>query len=177
MAIRFRRGLQAALAQISLLAGEPAYCTDTHKLMMGRGNGTNDLVITEAQLEDAVNTAVDAAVSAALSTVVPWTNLTLNSGISIGTYGGTPQYRKIGDIVYACGGVTGISGPTIIATLPTGYRPQRIYYHMGSGTGNTVVRWSVGTSGEIKVDWSKTVGGADSYNLTWYAFSFYFSVN
>lgn len=63
MAIQLRRGLESQLNTSSLLAGEPAYCTDSKKLMIGRGGGAADLIPTETQLNAAVSAAVASAIA------------------------------------------------------------------------------------------------------------------
>jgi hypothetical protein len=44
MAIQFRRGEESDLVAENLLAGEPAYCTDTLKLVIGHGDGGVDYI-------------------------------------------------------------------------------------------------------------------------------------
>jgi hypothetical protein len=64
---------------------------------------------------------------AAANTPTPWTNLALVNGF---TPNSTPQYRRIGDIVYVTGSVFGsaTAATTLIATLPVGFRPQGTIY-------------------------------------------------
>lgn len=48
MAIQFRNGLEANLDRSKLLAGEPAYCTDSKKMVVGNGDGTADTAMISA---------------------------------------------------------------------------------------------------------------------------------
>lgn len=49
MAIQFRRGEESDLVAENLLAGEPAYCTDTLKLVIGHGDGSVDYIDSRAE--------------------------------------------------------------------------------------------------------------------------------
>lgn len=58
MAIQLKRGTKAAMEAATLLAGEPAWATDTHQLFIGNG-GTNYEVPTVATVDAAVEAAVE----------------------------------------------------------------------------------------------------------------------
>lgn len=105
-----------------------------------------------------------------------WMSIPLASGISQGTYGGRPQYRKMGDIVYICGGVTGItSAGTRVGTLPTGYRPSSNRYFFGPSQGSAVTRWYITSAGDIYLEWCRMVAdGSEVYSRTWWEFDFWF---
>ena len=60
-----------------------------------------------------------------------WINLPLSTSVEP-VSGFTPQYRKIGDIVYIAGRVTHIQGSFQIGTLPEGFRPTNSINDMGS---------------------------------------------
>src|SRR6188472_2661435 len=79
-------------------------------------------------ITNAVNTnTTDIANLKTATAVGAWTNASLANGWT--NYGGNVQvlqYRKIGDIVYVRGGLKspGPSGPTVVTTLPVGFRPS-----------------------------------------------------
>jgi hypothetical protein len=61
---------------------------------------------------------------AALKAVPAWTGVTFSNGWSnFGTGYQLAQYRKVGDMVYVRGTITGGAAGTIAFTLPTGFRP------------------------------------------------------
>lgn len=58
-----------------------------------------------------------------------WKNLSLASGITVHNADRPVQYRRINNTVYIRGGIKGIKADsTLIATLPSGYRPQYAFY-------------------------------------------------
>ncbi|MCY9007206.1 hypothetical protein [Peribacillus frigoritolerans] len=91
--------------------------------------------------------------------VSPWISLTLQNGVKPYGSTSTPQYRKIGNVVYLRGAVTNVLSPdTVIATLPVGYRPTgqtHNYIQNGSNSGNPSVsqyiRFYINTTGEIAI--------------------------
>jgi fibronectin type III domain protein len=83
-----------------------------------------------------------------------WHNITINSGSPLS--GGTPQVKLMPDgTCILRGGVTGhsIAGNTVIATLPTGFRPATAarYSCATEGTGGTVNVVGVATNGQISI--------------------------
>lgn len=87
-----------------------------------------------------------------------WKILPLASGITAYSPTGTPQYRRIGDVVYIMGAVKGVTAAdTLIGTLPEGYRPEIMNYvyvqntSMASNKPN-FARWVIKTTGEIRVE-------------------------
>lgn len=82
-----------------------------------------DLQTTETLIQ-----SLDARLSAELADS-DWNNLVLENGEAF-DLASTPQYRKIGKVVYLRGAVKGISAlNTVIGTLPTGYRPSSKFYY------------------------------------------------
>lgn len=82
-----------------------------------------------------------------------WLALPLASGITAQSANSayTPQYRKIGNVVYIEGCVKGATANnTVLATLPTGYRPvhQMRYMTGRSSTANVILQLS--TNGELQ---------------------------
>ncbi|AOH54497.1 hypothetical protein ABE28_009040 [Peribacillus muralis] len=88
----------------------------------------------------------------------PWINLTLQNGVKSYQSNRTPQYKKIGNIVYLRGAVTNVlANGTIMATLPIGYRPLDMTHNYAQNGSNisgrsTNTRISVTTVGEIIMD-------------------------
>ena len=83
-----------------------------------------------------------------------WTALTLNSGGNWANFGGayaTPAYKKVGDLVFLRGLVVRSSGAdTLIATLPSGYRPLADQLFATAGD-NAFARIDVETDGEMRL--------------------------
>lgn len=82
-----------------------------------------------------------------------WLDLPLASGITAqsGNVVYTPQYRKIGNVVYVEGCVKGATANNqLLATLPSGYRPvhQMRYMTGRSTTANAILQLS--TNGELQ---------------------------
>lgn len=69
MAIQIKRGTKAAMQAATLLAGEPAWATDTHQLFIGNG-GTNYEVPTTEAIDAAVEAAVEDKFDSELVTAV-----------------------------------------------------------------------------------------------------------
>lgn len=88
-----------------------------------------------------------------------WVNITLASDVSVGTLGGTPQYRKVGNHVFIRGGYKGTkgSGTLTLGTLPTGVRPLNNVYDFNSIGGTRIARTYVNTSGNIVLEWVWTL--------------------
>lgn len=101
-----------------------------------------------------------------------WQNLTLSSGVTVGSIGGTPQCRRIGKMVYIRGSVafTASSSSKTVATIPDGYRPPTQMYKMGVTGGTRYSRMYVATGGGIGVDWIYNVNGTQvtSGSIAWY---------
>lgn len=102
MAIQFRRGKEDDLVSENLLIGEPAYCTDTHKLLISRGNGVNDLIVREsevdAKIESEVNSVLDEHLADAIATATErkrlW-NGTLTAGNTVTLSDDLSKYRQV----------------------------------------------------------------------------------
>lgn len=88
-----------------------------------------------------------------------WIDLPLANGISSYSSTQSPQYRKINNTVYIRGAVKGIrTDKTIIATLPSGFRPTKVVsfvqnMSMSGGVAN-MVRWQVQTDGDIEMQYT-----------------------
>ena len=87
-----------------------------------------------------------------------WTLLTLQNGAQVYTTGSDPQFCKIGKVVYIQGAVKNITAPITIATLPAGFRPNRMT-HAFSQTSSldannvaTVARYEITPDGQIKYE-------------------------
>lgn len=82
-----------------------------------------------------------------------WTNLTLGNGWTSTGSNGVPGYRKIGDMVYLRGMISGGANSTTCATLPTGFRPPSltdlICYQWPSAPGACLA--SIAASGAITI--------------------------
>lgn len=102
-----------------------------------------------------------------------WHNITLASGISVGSIGGTPQYKKIGKHVFIRGSYAGTkaSGTLVLATLPEGYRPTYgTVYDFNAMGGTRVARTFINTDGEISFEWAWTFASNPSAwtgNFSW----------
>jgi hypothetical protein len=81
-----------------------------------------------------------------------WITLTLTAGGWTTLY--PVKYRKIGPVVYLDGEIYGgTTGATIIATLPSGFRPpQRIsFFLLDAGSGSTDGRLQVTNTGALQI--------------------------
>lgn len=83
-----------------------------------------------------------------------WTALTLNTAGNWASFGGAyamPAYKKVGDLVFLRGLVVRSSGAdTLIATLPSGYRPLADQLFATAGD-NALARIDVETDGEMRL--------------------------
>lgn len=86
-----------------------------------------------------------------------WQTLTLRSGFQ--TSGETPQYRKLGHVVYIRGRVVPISGTfstggSPVADIPAGFRPTVANEVFATAFGLTPImgRFFIGSGGAITVD-------------------------
>ena len=97
-----------------------------------------------------------------------WIEADLADGIKATTngYGGYSgiRYKKIGSRVYVQGSVsfTVLNDSLELATIPTGYRPQKINYKLVSAAGHTVARLLVDPEGKIRVDWCINISDGSS---------------
>lgn len=102
MAIQFRRGKEDDLVSENLLTGEPAYCTDTHKLLISRGNGVNDLIVRESEVDAKVESEVSAvldehladAIATATERKLLWSG-TLTAGNTVTLSDDLSKYRQV----------------------------------------------------------------------------------
>lgn len=78
-----------------------------------------------------------------------WINLSLlNSVTAFASY--TPQYRKIGKLVFIRGSVSNITtANTIIAVLPSGFRPSNNYFYANFKVGNNINCLYIDASGNL----------------------------
>lgn len=89
-----------------------------------------------------------------------WKTLPLKSGITPNSDSVIPQYRKIGEAVYIRGGIKGITGDNVVvATLPVGHRPTRVYHFLqnksASGSVPMIARWKIESDGDIVMVFSE----------------------
>lgn len=103
-----------------------------------------------------------------------WQNLTLASGISVFNANRPVQYRRINNTVYVRGGIKGVkANGTVIATLPSGYRPQYAFYFVQNTSNQDnyaiVARFQIKTTGEIVMQYDsgsfEDETGSNWYNL------------
>ena len=83
-----------------------------------------------------------------------WLALPLASGITAQSASDayTPQYRKIGNVVYIEGCVKGATANnTVLATLPEGFRPVHIMRYMTGRSGGANAVLGLSTNGELVV--------------------------
>ena len=97
-----------------------------------------------------------------------WQNITLPSGISAATLGGTPQCRKIGNHVFLRGGYSGTKGSSglKLGTLPSGWNPTAQLYWLIAGTAARIYRVFINTSGEIWLEWGQNIGSTSAWTGT-----------
>lgn len=101
-------------------------------------------------------------------------DLTLASGITVGTITKQAKYKKTGGIVSVVGDVAGITkATTMIATLPEKYRPSCQMYFIGACSGQRQCRWVVTTSGSIILEWVSD----SKYDSAWYGLNFSFPIS
>lgn len=98
-------------------------------------------------------------------------NLQLASGISVGTIAKQAKYKKTGGIVSVVGDISGVTkGNTIVATLPTEYRPPYQIYFLGTCSGQRFCRWFILPNGNITLEWVSD----GKYDSPWYGLNFSF---
>lgn len=106
-----------------------------------------------------------------------WVNLTLTSGVA--SYGGTqtPQCRKVGNTVFVRGAVKNVLGAGVLATLPVGCRPERVFHFLqnksASGGVPMIARWKIESDGDIVMVFSEDHATATH----WFALDTTFLVN
>ena len=108
-----------------------------------------------------------------------WINLPLADGIVAHSSNVTPQYRRIGDIVYIRGAVKGVLATGTIATLPAGFRPaQTVPFVQNTSITNShaaFARMIVSNTGEVKIE---SASEGVTYNETrWWPINCSFSLN
>ena len=93
-----------------------------------------------------------------------WTDITLESGVTEGSYSGKPQYRKIGNHVYIRGSVafTATSASKTLFTLPAGCTPPGVVYKMAATGGTRIARILANSNGTFYCDWIYTLNGSGS---------------
>lgn len=101
--------------------------------------------------------------------VTPWVNLPLaNSWVDYGSVYSPPSYRRMGGVVYVSafikGGATGIG--TVVANLPTGFRPSKQMVFSTTTAPNNSAWVEVFTDGRI--------GLGSSASSTWTTLNFSF---
>lgn len=108
-----------------------------------------------------------------------WINIPLASGVTGGST--TPQYRKIGKIVFIKGFYvfTKAAASKALATLPEGFRPISQFYITSATSGARVGRTYVTESGEIGCDWVYNLNNDSAYtgSVVWYDVTASFPVN
>ena len=104
-----------------------------------------------------------------------WTNISLKSGISVGSYAGTPQWKRVGNQIFLRGSYAGtkVAGTSLIlGTIPEGYRPHNNVYEMASVNGSKIGRVYISDTGNIGVDWIYSLDSSEEWegSFTWLAF-------
>lgn len=80
-----------------------------------------------------------------------WVNFTLENNAQAYNTGLTPGYRKYNNQVFLRGCVKNVTASgTVIATLPTGYRPAMTRYYT-IATGSITATIEIGTNGQVKL--------------------------
>ena len=101
-------------------------------------------------------------------------NLSLASGITVGSVTQQAKYKKTGGIVSVVGDISGVTAErTTIATLPVGYRPAYQMYFLGACSGQRFCRWFILPNGNITLEWVSD----GNYNSPWYGLNFSFPIN
>lgn len=101
-------------------------------------------------------------------------NLSLASGITVGSVTQQAKYKKTGGIVSVVGDISGVTKRnTVVATLPVGYRPAYQMYFLGACSGQKFCRWIIPTNGNITLEWVSD----GKYDLSWYGLDFSFPIN
>ena len=101
-------------------------------------------------------------------------NLSLASGITVGSVTQQAKYKKTGGIVSVVGDISGVTKKnTVVATLPVGYRPSYQIYLLGTCSGQRFCRWFIPTNGNIILEWVSD----GKYDLSWYGLYFSFPIN
>lgn len=133
------------------------------------------LQTTDVPSMDGINNAITSTVEDHASTTDEasqhydsgWIDVPLAANM-VGS-GETPRYRRLGKIVQMRGRVdwTGNSfptpGPTIVATLPAGFRPSQLTLWALAGTSpSTDGRFWINTSGQINISPAAAVSDAVS---------------
>ena len=79
-----------------------------------------------------------------------WIDLALSGSVTVYNEEQRPRYRRVGDTVFLSGVVKNIAEyDTVIATLPSGYRPSKKVIMAIPSTGTKFSRMSIQTSGVI----------------------------
>lgn len=101
-------------------------------------------------------------------------NLSLASGITVGSVVQQAKYKKTGGIVSVVGDISGVTAErTTIATLPVEYRPAYQMYFLGTCSGQRFCRWFILPNGNITLEWVSD----GKYDLPWYGLNFSFPIN
>lgn len=101
-------------------------------------------------------------------------NLSLASGITVGTIAKLAKYKKTGGIVSVIGDIAGVAkANTKVATLPVEYRPACQMYFLGACSGQRFCRWVVFPNGDITLEWVSD----GKYDSPWYGLNFSFPIN
>lgn len=100
-------------------------------------------------------------------------DLSLASGITVGSIAKQAKYKKTGNIVSVIGDIAGVKkGNTVVATLPEGYRPPFSIYVLGTCSGQRFCRWIIRSDGAIVLEWVSNL----TYDSVWYGLNFSFPV-
>lgn len=111
-----------------------------------------------------------------------WTPLTLLNGFYTGIWGGTPAYKKIGNIVFVRGGV-GIDnrkvGEKTFMELPSGLHPPVNHYCFAACSGFNIARIYIRENGAFILEWIKKIATGEEYegNMPWIDITTFWSVN
>ena len=94
-----------------------------------------------------------------------WKDIPLQSGVSAGTIGERPQYRKVGNRVDIKGSYSFTKSTTndLIGVLPEGFRPTGYIYMLCPVGGVNVMRVFVQASGNIYAEWIYNIVNSNQF--------------
>lgn len=79
-----------------------------------------------------------------------WLDLPLADGMTAYSEAQKPRYRRIGNEVFLCGVFIGVTASnTVVATLPSGYRPEKKQIVATASVGQMISKFSIETNGEL----------------------------
>lgn len=143
--------IDTKIKETSNKIGDLSTLTTTDKTSVVNAVIENTTSLLKNTQDIATNTANIATINTKIADT-GWIDLTLLNGATVQN-GFTPRYRRIGKIVIIKGIVTTVSSAdTVVATLPTGFRPSTTHYFVNTkNVNNTVVTMIGYSSGNITI--------------------------